>query len=64
MESVRRITQVLEVKEAGAVVPIDLVLPSEAKECFTDNLETTRQVATHQEVPPSISWGDLLMIQQ
>ena len=34
MESVRRITQVLEVKQAGAVVPIDLVLPSEAKECF------------------------------
>lgn len=34
MESVRRVTQVLEVKQAGAIVPIDLVLPSEAKECF------------------------------
>lgn len=34
MESVRRITQVLEIKSSGAIVPIDLVLPSEAKECF------------------------------
>ena len=34
MKSVRRVTQVLEVSQAGAIVPIDLALPSEAKECF------------------------------
>lgn len=34
MESVRRITRVLEVSQAGAIVPIDLSLPTDAKECF------------------------------
>jgi hypothetical protein len=33
MESVRRITRVLEVESMGAVVPIDLSLPSDARVC-------------------------------
>lgn len=34
MERVRRVSHVIEVVESGAIVPIDLQLPSEAKECF------------------------------
>lgn len=34
MERVRRVTYVVEVVESGAIVPIDLQLPSEASECF------------------------------
>ena len=34
MESVRRVTHILEVGEPGAIVPLDFLLPSEALECF------------------------------
>lgn len=34
MERVRRTTRVLEVERSGAIVPIDVSLPTDAKECF------------------------------
>lgn len=56
MESVRRITQVLEVKASGAMVPIDLVLPSEAKECFGLQALVT---GLFPEVESVIDFGEL-----
>ena len=56
MKSVRRVTQVLEVSQAGAIVPVDLVLPSEAKECLGLQAIVT---GLFPEVESVIDFGEL-----